>query len=528
MIELQRLIFDQKLSRKQLLEYQSILKKQFKICVYRNHSFELVEHTLPLYLDYAGIGAEFVYSDYDDSLSFFNLPQDADMMIIWLDMGRYKTDNISAFLRERFAFLRSIYLNPVLFVPFDWKRDIGIENIVTCNMDEMLTELGERKMDLRMEKFTGTRMSASAISLASKILGLKYIPSLLLPSLKAIVVDLDNTLYKGVLGEDGINGVELTQGHIALQKKLHQLAEEGFFICIASKNEERDVVELFQQRKDFPFQLEDCSKLCVSWDSKANSIGEIATFLNIGIDSILFIDDNLGEINFVANVHNRVHMLHAYDDAFKTLEVLEFYPRLNRYISQKEDALRKDDVIANEKRKELQQSMSSDDYIKSLDMKLDFDLNNEQTISRVAELANKTNQFIFNYKRYQQAEVEQLLSSKNGLVITISLADKLSESGIIGVCCAVLKDDYVEIEECFVSCRALGRGIDECIVLGAIDLVCNYFNTKRVKICFQKGERNTPAERFVMEHFEKAETVLLEEFSYEFPKHLVTINVKEK
>ncbi|MBO5347714.1 MAG: hypothetical protein J6A45_06245, partial [Lachnospiraceae bacterium] len=66
--------FEQKLSRKQLLEYQPTAKKQFKICVYRNHSFELVEHTLPLYLDYAGVGAEFVYSDYDDSLSFFNLP----------------------------------------------------------------------------------------------------------------------------------------------------------------------------------------------------------------------------------------------------------------------------------------------------------------------------------------------------------------------------------------------------------------------------------------------------------------------
>jgi len=527
MLELQRLIFEQKLSRKQLLEYQPTAQKQFKICVYRNHSFELVEHTLTLYLDYAGIGAEFVYSDYDDSLTFFNLPQDTDMMIIWLDISRYTTDNVNDFLKERLAFLRSIYTKNILFVPFDWNQKTEVESVVICDLDSVLAGLGERKMDLRMEKFTGTRMSAPAISLASKELGLKYIPSLLLPSLKAVVVDLDNTLYKGVLGEDGINGVELTDGHAALQSKLHQLAEKGFFICVASKNEEQDVVEMFQQRNDFPLWLEDFSKLCVSWNSKANSIGEIAEFLNIGTDSILFVDDNLGEINSVASVHDGVHVLHAYDNAFQTLEVLEYYPRLSRYISQKEDALRRDDVIANEKRKELQASMSGEDYIKSLEMKLEFNLNNRQTISRVAELANKTNQFIFNYKRYQQAEVEKLISSETGLVITVSLADKLSDSGIIGVCCAVLKEDYVEIEECFVSCRALGRGIDESIVLGAIELACKHFNTRRVKVCFQKGERNTPAERFVSEQFGKAEDAWIESFEYMFPTHLVTINVKE-
>lgn len=527
MLELQRLIFEQKLSRKQLLEYRAISQKQYKICVYRNHSFELVEDTIPLYLDYSGIGVEFVYSDYDDSLSFLELPQNTDMLILWLDISRYKIDNIPAFLQNRLEALKEIYARPVLFAPFEWSGQIDNDHIVTCLLDDELIELGERKLDLRMEPFTGTKMSALAISLASRILGLKYIPSLLLPALKAIVVDLDNTLYKGVLGEDGIQGVELTKGHAALQEKLHLLAQKGFFLCVASKNEEQDVKALFNQRKDFPLQLHDFSKLCVSWNAKSQALGEIANFLNISTDSILFIDDNLGEINNVVNVHKNIHLLHAYDDAFKTLEVLEFYPRLIKYVSQKEDSLRRNDIVANEKRRELRTVMSTEEYIKSLEMHLDFEVNSRQTISRVAELAQKTNQFIFNYKRYQQAEIEALVSSDNGLVITVSLADKLSDSGIIGVCCAVAKEEYVEIEECFVSCRALGRGIDECIVLGAMGIACKHFGIGKLKVCFQKGERNIPAEQFVLANFGKAENIFVDEFSYEFPDHLVTITVKE-
>lgn len=88
---------------------------QYKICVYRNHSFELIEHTLPIYLDYAGIGVEFVYSDYDDSLSFLELP-DADMLILWLDMERYKTDDPAGFINSRISYLLSVFKKPVLLV----------------------------------------------------------------------------------------------------------------------------------------------------------------------------------------------------------------------------------------------------------------------------------------------------------------------------------------------------------------------------------------------------------------------------
>ncbi len=526
-MDLQSFIFEQKPTRKQLLDYKAVTEKNFKVCVYRNHSFELVENTISAYLDYAGIGVDFIYSDYDDSLTFLSIPDDADMLILWLDISRYKNDNVADFINARLEYLSEIFTKPVLFVPFGGNVKTENKQAVVYSMEDIQSQLADKMTDLRMEPFTGTKMSASAVSMAARQLGLVYIPALLMPALKAVVVDLDNTLYKGVLGEDGIDGIELTKGHKRLQEKLHQLSQQGYFICVASKNDERDVVEMFEKRTDFPLRKDDLSKLCVSWESKASSIGEIAGYLNIGVDSILFIDDNYGEINAVQSQHPSVHTIRAYDDAELTLKVLDNFPRMRKFIEQKEDSLRKNDIIANEKRRALKEALSGDEYIKSLGMKLTYSINCMENASRVAELANKTNQFIFCYKRYTLPEIEEMMKSEKSCVISVSLSDNLSESGIIGVCCAKLNDDTVEVEECFVSCRALGRGLDECIVLGAIGLACKKLGTAKVRIGFTKGERNLPAEKFLIKNFGTADSVHSGMFSYTMPEELVEITVKE-
>ena len=155
---------------------------------------------------------------------------------------------------------------------------------------------------------------------------------------------------KGVLGEDGYQNIELTQGHKKLQEKIVELSKQGFFICIASKNEERDVIEMFENRSDFPLKLENITKLCVSWNSKADSISQIQKFLNIGIKDILFVDDNMGEIASVKSAHPDINIILAKDDANLTLNVLNNYPRMLKLNINYEDLIRKQDTQANEKR----------------------------------------------------------------------------------------------------------------------------------------------------------------------------------
>lgn len=527
-IELQNFVFSSKTNRRQLLEYTSETEKKYKIQVFRNHSFELVEHTISAYLDYAGIGVSFEYSGYDDSFSFSEVDINADAIIVWVDAKRYNTDNVEAFLKSRLEHLRAIYSKAILLVPYGCDYKSEDNSIVVFPLDDIKNELGSKFTDERVASVTGTSLSNAAMLKISKELGLRYIPAILKPSLKAVVVDFDNTLYKGVLGEDGIEGIEITEGHKKLQKYLKELSKKGIFLCAASKNEAEDVENLLEKRTDFEVKREDFTKMCVSWQPKAESIKEISEYLNIGIDSILMVDDNIGEVNALAFAYPELKLLHAKDDANETCEVLENYPGLLLLNTTAESAIRKDDVIANEKRRLMKSSVENkEDYIKSLQIRLTYDFDNKEKLKRISELANKTNQFIFNYKRYTLQEIENIYQSDDYMIVSISLEDCLSNSGLIAVCVGKKIDDCMILEECFMSCRALGRGIDDVIIMGAIKLITERLHVKKVEVLFKEGERNTPAKNYIESYLSKY-VGSAKEFTYDFPEGLVDIDIIER
>ena len=522
-LELQEYIFEKKPKRRELLQYCAREQsRQYKVQVFRNHSFELIEHTIAVYLDYAEMGVSFSYSNYDDSFSFLDLDATADLVIVWIDGARYPNISVQDFLTQRLQALRSMTNQPVLVLSFREDVTLDVTDVLAVNLSELCEKFGSDIVDERTLSATGTALSGKAMLHVSKMLGLRYLPALLRPALKGLVVDFDNTLYQGVLGEDGIQGVTLTPGHLALQQELKRLAHQGFFLCAASKNELEDVCNLLDQREDFPLKREDFTKLCVSWKPKAEAMAEIAGFLNIHTDSLVFIDDNIGELTSVQMQHPQIRLIHAKEDAGITLEVLKAYPGLLKLRSSADDAKRSADVRSNEERNQLRQTMSHAEYIKSLELQLTYSMNNRERIGRIAELSNKTNQFIFNYKRYSEAEVEQLMAGKDSAVLTLSLSDRLSDSGLVGVFAGRKQEDYMELEECFVSCRALGRGIDEIMVCGAIAILQEHFGVNKTRIQFQTGPRNKPAEAFVNEYLNTycADPAT---FEYELPQDLLTI-----
>lgn len=526
MLELQKFLFEKEPSRKELVTYvPSKENRLYRIQVYRNHSFELVEHTISAYLDYARMRAEFFYSDYDDSLSFFHIDPSSDMLILWLDMGRYKIDNLQEFMNERLTVLLSIYAKPILVIPFGEDLVYRNTNVVFYDFDPVKEKLGNCCLDERLEKISGTRLSAKACMMIAKDIGLNYIPALMQPMLKAIVVDLDHTLYKGVLGEDGIEKIEVSESHLFLQRQLKNLAKQGFFVCIASKNEEKDVLDMFDKRKDFSIKKEDFSIVCASWEEKADMIQKIADYLNIHVDSMLFLDDNIGEIASVLSRYPEIPIIQANENPQITSDILGNYPGLKKLYHQKEDEIRSGDIKAKEERLKRRRELSKEDYLKSLNIILKYEWNRLESAMRISELANKTNQFIFNYKRYHVREVEDLMQSKDTIVISVRLQDKLSDSGLIGACIMKKEHSIVILEECFVSCRALGRGIEDVIVLGALRMAQDFFSLQKVKILFQKGERNTPAEVFLNQY---AKDCINQEqdMIYEFPKDLIKIEIE--
>ncbi|WP_051257698.1 HAD-IIIC family phosphatase [Desulfovibrio cuneatus] len=489
-------LFQEPLRRELLLALPPVqAERTLAVAVHRNHSFELVASVLNAFLGLSRVQADFLYSEYDDSLNAAVLPNKVDMHLVWLDATRYTTPNFPAWLASRITALKEACPAPVLVACCGLPAaNAGaplpaLPDVLYMECDALLAPLGEKAFDARLEPFTGTRLSNAACLALARELGTHCIPALLFPPLKALVLDLDNTLHAGVLGEDGIQGV---QPHIALQTFVAELARKGFLLALASKNEEEDVKALFAARKDYPLRWEDFAVHRVNWQPKADNIQSIATAMNIGLDAMLFVDDNPGERLHVARTLPAVRVLAA-DSPEETLAGLRYYPGLRKTTVLAEDALRSADIQANAQRSRMQQSLSAEEYLRELGITLHLEANPAHHAARIGELLHKTNQFILAYARPSQAAVAASLAGGQCCAITASMKDTLSDSGLIAVLLARKADNALCLDEVVVSCRALGRGIEDGMLKHMLALAGERLHAgPAVHILYRTGPRNAP------------------------------------
>lgn len=477
-------LFSQNLKRNELIKLSKENNfENIKINVFRNHSFEVISSIINAFLAFNKLKADFNLSSYDDSLNYENL-QKADLNIIFLDLNNYKK-NIDDFIQEKINVLKNINDAPIITLL------LGDTNLKDYDICKILKPFIDTNLIIDDSNFeiNASRLSNKACIKLAQILGLKIIPSFLKPNLKAIIVDLDNTLYDGILGEDGINNLQLTKNHLDLQNELLKLKKQGILLAIASKNEEKDVLKLFEKRKDFLLKIDDFAIIKANWQSKDENIKEIAKFFNIGLDSILFIDDNIAEIENTKYLG--IKTLLANDQSALNLKL---YPNLFKTNFSKEDKLRNEDIKANLKRCELAK-LDQKDYFKNLQIHLKFEINNKENLQRISQLLNKTNQFISNYSRMSLKDCEDFMQ-KNA-ILTINMSDRLSDSGIIAIFIAYKDETNLIIKDLCISCRALGRKLEKIMFFKAISLLKHYLNCKNTILYFQKGERNVPFLEFL-------------------------------
>jgi FkbH-like protein len=487
-----------------------------RIRVHRNHAVESALTVLRPYLEYAGIAPEFVVSDYDDALSLA-LDGPADVEVIWIDYSRFgerlTPDELAVWLAGRVGALRSRTSAPVLVL--DW--DAGPECAATfatalatavrhlgdvhlADRTELFEALGERYFDLDRVSLTGTRMSRQASIATARLLGSR-LTALLEPRLKAIVVDLDNTLYAGVIGEDGIEEVRLTDGHAELQERLLELRDSGVFLGVVSRNELDDVCALFDRRTDFPLRWDDFSAQCIGWQLKSTGIARVAQTLRVDTASVLFIDDNAGELLETMQRVPRLRCLHAEADAARTAAALRHFPGLWSFGGGNEDALRVADLRANEARdRELR--LAGEDmaaYYRELLIRLTVEHDSDVTIRRIAELSRKTNQFNLTFRRFAEADLHPLMSAGRWQLSTAHLEDRLTDSGVIAMAVLERQDRELVVHELCVSCRALGRRLEDLIVAQLVASGPLFDETTEVVFRFCDGPRNAPARTWLSE-----------------------------
>lgn len=473
---------------------------KYKINVWRNHNFETMQIALIKFAAISNWQADFKISDYDDTLMFSDW-QAADIEIIWYDgINIFSDKEKIEWFFSRILSLRSKSFSPILILTWDIDEIIlqtalnESLNIHYCDL-KSLCELNDvALLDLRLKKITGTCLSKKSQIVIAKELACKFIPACISPPIKALAVDLDNTLYGGVLGESNIEGIQITAGHIELQKLLLEYRAKGIFLALISKNIESDVRKFFIDRNELEIRFEDFSAYSISWDDKAKGLQKISHELRIGLDSILYIDDNMGELVNIAMQLPLIHLVHAKENGYKTCDLINYYPGLWRFKVNSYNDNRINDFEKIKIRNNIEtQAIDIDTYFASLEIIIDFFYNQKKHISRIAELSQKTNQFNFSFHRYNEARIFSFFQDPNYNIVSINLKDKLSDSGLIGILVINFRQNCLYVEELCVSCRALGRKLESFIVSYAI-MNSIYFETAtKIYIGIKYGSRNEPA-----------------------------------
>ncbi len=300
---------------------------------------------------------------------------------------------------------------------------------------------------------------------------------------KALIFDCDNTLWSGTLGEDGFNSIKVFQ---EIQYLAVQLAKSGVIIGLCSKNNPEDVENVLENHPDMILKNDDIIIKTVNWDNKVENLKFIAKELNIGLDSLVFIDDSSFEIGLVNQELPAVTTFQVPSKQYEYRLLMKKIVNLfyNPYKTE-EDGLKIQIYKDQAKRsKAKDNSVNLQTYLMSLGMSVTVYIDHLKQISRISQLTQKTNQFNLTTRRYSEADIKKFILDNSKIVITIELNDKYGPSGLTGL--AILCQKSSEIDTLLLSCRILGRNIEYKFMDIIIDIArikginflnANYINT---------------------------------------------------
>jgi len=294
-------------------------------------------------------------------------------------------------------------------------------------------------------------------------------------SRKCLVVDADGTLWGGIVGDDGADGVRVGRtfpgsAFYEFQQALLALRDRGVLLALCSKNDRAAVDAVFATRAaDMPLRLEHFAAVRVNWVDKAQNIREIAVALNLGVDSLVFVDDNPHEIALVKELLPAVHTILLPDDPVEYRDVVASCDLFDALTFSDEDR-RRSEMYAAEQRRRVEEAsaLSVDDYLRGLEMEAAIDRVDDRAVARVAQLTQKTNQFNLTTRRYTDSDIRRFAASADHDVFAIRVHDRLGDSGIVGVAIVRHESAVSAIDTFLMSCRVLGRGVEDALLTACL------------------------------------------------------------
>lgn len=319
---------------------------------------------------------------------------------------------------------------------------------------------------------------------------------------KVIIVDCDNTLWHGIIGEDGLDGIccdNSAKGiiHFQFQKFLKSKKEDGFLLCLCSKNNRSDVENCFTQKR-FPLKWDDFILKKINWENKIDNISDIVTQLGLSPSSFIFIDDSDFEINSIREFLPSIETFRFAGDIESLQQIMDSF-FLKRKLITAADFTKTGQYEAEQRRAEIQKSTGSfEDYIRKLDIRVAVKKNAEiKDLARLSQMTGKTNQFNFNKVPYTVRELEDIMRNE-GTIYSCEVSDVMGDYGIVGMAILLPEDlgsNKLILHNLLLSCRALGRGVEDTFWSTINDDVRNG-NYIISGIEFVKTDRNEVAASF--------------------------------
>jgi FkbH-like protein len=324
--------------------------------------------------------------------------------------------------------------------------------------------------DPRLAFLAKLAWSEAAVPTIADLLS-RYLMQLALPPKKCLVLDLDNTLWGGVLGEEGPDGIRVAEGDPvgeafrAFQLAVKAVQQRGLLLAACSKNNRADVEEVFRRRPEMPLGLKDFAASRIDWEPKHVNLQALAAELNIGTDSLVFVDDNPAECELVRQMLPEVTVIQLPRDPAAYAGLLLDRPELERLAIAAEDR-RKTEQYHEQTAREASRQVAGDmqSYLESLGTVVTHWPATRAELTRVHQLFSKTNQFNLTTKRYRPADVETFIASPDWYLEVVKAEDRFGDLGIIAAFLLDLrKPGAVAVDSVVMSCRAMGRGIDTVI-----------------------------------------------------------------
>ncbi len=327
---------------------------------------------------------------------------------------------------------------------------------------------GPAAFDQKMDLYARQPIAAAALMSFASAIACSLRP-LLVPAAKVLAVDLDNLLWGGVVGEDGIPNLKIGHDYPGnvyrrIQQTLLNLKRRGVLLALLSKNNHQDVVDAFAALPDMLLSLADFAAVRINWRPKHENLREVAQELNLGLDSFVFADDQAFEREQMAFELPAVKVLPLSEDPLQILNALTHCTNFDALRVSAEDLARADDYAAQARRQELA-SASPERFLESLQLKAAIGRVSEATLPRAVQMLAKTNQFNVTTRRHGEAELRRLCADAANVLLTLALRDKLSDQGIVGLAIGVRgeRPQELRVDSFLLSCRALGRGAEQVL-----------------------------------------------------------------